>query len=120
MRNSLIYVLIAVAAVILILLLFRQGDNTQVVPFNRVVEMARDNTGPALNIEVNGDTVKIDNGSQVFSSRKESSTSVFEALSDSGTDLNNYRLDCARAERSCDVVAGIARFPAVDICSPDC
>ena len=93
MRNSLIYLLIAVAAIALILLLFRQGDNAQTVPFNRVVEMARDNTGPALNIEVNGDTVKIDNGSQVFSSRKETSTSVFEALTDAGADLNNYRLD---------------------------
>ncbi len=93
MRNSLIYLLIAVAAIALILLLFRQGDNAQTIPFNRVVEMARDNTGPALNIEVNGDTVKIDNGSQVFSSRKETSTSVFESLSDAGADLNNYRLD---------------------------
>ena len=55
--------------------------------------MARDNTGPALNIEVNGDTVKIDNGTQVFTSRKETSTSVFEALSNADADLNNYRLD---------------------------
>ena len=93
MRNSLIYVLIAVAAIALILLLFRQGDESQTIPFNRVVEMARDNTGPALNIEVNGDTVKIDNGTQVFTSRKETSTSVFEALSNADADLNNYRLD---------------------------
>ena len=93
MRNSLIYVLIAVAAIALILLLFRQGDGSQTIPFNRVVEMARDNTGPALNIEVNGDTVKIDNGTQVFTSRKETSTSVFEALSNADADLNNYRLD---------------------------
>ena len=93
MRNSLIYVLIAVAAIALILLLFRQGDGSQTIPFNRVVEMARDNTGPALNIEVNGDTVKIDNGTQVFTSRKETSTSVFEARSNADADLNNYRLD---------------------------
>ena len=93
MRNSLIYVLIAVAAIALILLLFRQGEGSQTIPFNRVVEMARDNTGPALNIEVNGDTVKIDNGTQVFTSRKETSTSVFEALSNADADLNNYRLD---------------------------
>ena len=93
MRNSLIYVLIAVAAIALILLLFRQGDGSQTIPFNRVIEMARDNTGPALNIEVNGDTVKIDNGTQVFTSRKETSTSVFEALSNADADLNNYRLD---------------------------
>ena len=93
MRNSLIYVLIAVAAIALILLLFRQGEGSQTIPFNRVVEMARDNTGPALNIEVSGDTVKIDNGTQVFTSRKETSTSVFEALSNADADLNNYRLD---------------------------
>ena len=93
MRNSLIYILIAVAAIALILLLFRPGDDAQEIPFNRVIEMARDNTGSALTIEVNGDTVKVDNGAQVFSSRKENSTSVFEALSDAGAELNNYRLD---------------------------
>ena len=115
MRNSLIYLLIAVAAIALILLLFRQGDNAQTIPFNRVVEMARDNTGPALNIEVNGDTVKIDNGSQVFSSRKETSTSVFESLSDAGADLNNLPARCARPERPRHAAAGFNRILAADL-----
>ncbi len=93
MRNSLIYFLIGLAAVILIFLLFRQGDSSQSIPFNQVVEMARDNVGAPLSINVNGDVVTVDNGVQTFTSRKESSTSVYEALADAGTDLNNYLLD---------------------------
>ncbi len=93
MRNTLIYLLIAVAAVTLILLLFRQGDSTQRIPFNQVVEMASDNIGAPLAIEVSGDTVKVSNGNQVYMSRKESSTSVYEALSEVGADLSNYQLE---------------------------
>ena len=93
MRNSLIYLLIAVAAIALILLLFRQGDSSQAIPFNQVVEMARDNVGSPLSIEVSGDMVSVDDGTQIFTSRKESSTSVYEALADADADLNNYLLD---------------------------
>lgn len=93
MRNSLIYILIAVAAVALVMLMFRQGDSSESIPFNQVVEMARGNIGSPLSIEVSGDVVRVDDGTRTYTSRKESSTSVYEALADANADLNSYQLD---------------------------
>ena len=93
MRNSLIYILVAVAAIALILLMFRQGDSSESIPFNQVVEMARGNIGSPLSIEVSGDVVRVGDGTRTYTSRKESSTSVYEALADANTDLNSYQLD---------------------------
>lgn len=93
MRNSLIYILVAVAAVALVMLMFRQGDSSESIPFNQVVEMARGNIGSPLSIEVSGDVVRVDDGTRTYTSRKESSTSVYEALADANADLNSYQLD---------------------------
>lgn len=93
MRNSLIYILVAVAAVALVMLMFRQGDSSESIPFNQVVEMARGNIGSPLSIEVSGDVVRVNDGTRTYTSRKESSTSVYEALADANADLNSYQLD---------------------------
>ena len=94
MRNTIIYVVIAIGAIVLILLLFRGGSDSAEIPFNRVIEMAQGNVGaPPIEIQVNGDALRVERGSEVYSSRKETGTSVYEALTDAGAPLTSFSLD---------------------------
>jgi cell division protease FtsH len=95
MRNSLVYLLIVIAAIAAFYIFSRSslGGPTE-VPITQIIEMARTNTsGALLEIEVRGDTVTADNGSQSFTARKESGITMAELLDNADVPTVNYSLD---------------------------
>jgi cell division protease FtsH len=93
MRNSLVYLLIVIAVITAFFIFNRSslGGPTE-VPINQVIEMARSNSGGAIEIEVSGDHITVINGSQTFISRKESGITMADLLNNADVPLTNYSL----------------------------
>jgi cell division protease FtsH len=84
MRNTIIYLIVAVA-IILIFMTFANGPRGTETDITNVVRMAQD--GRLSTIAVNGDTLSVttrDTPPQRFTARKEPGTSVVELLKDAG------------------------------------
>ncbi len=68
-----------------------QLDNPQEIGINEVVELAKNKSGSSkLEIEVQGDSLTITDGVNVFTSRKEEGSSVADLLSGAGVDNSKY------------------------------
>ena len=90
-RNSLLYLVIIVAAITIFFMFSNQLDDSQEIGINEVVELAKNKSGPSkLDIEVQGDTLTITDGVSVFTSRKEEGSSVADLLSSAGVDNSKY------------------------------
>ena len=85
MRNSFIYLLIAVAVIAIFFTLFSDVGGTKEIPISEVVAMAK--FGEIESIDVRGDKLSIATMSQeTFTSRIEDGASIFTMLSDAGMD----------------------------------
>ena len=85
MRNSFIYLLIAVAVIAIFFTLFSDVGGTKEIPISEVVAMAK--FGEIESIDVRGDKLSIATKSQeTFTSRIEDGASIFTMLSDAGMD----------------------------------
>ena len=90
-RNSLLYLVIIVAAITIFFMFSNQLDDSQEIGINEVVELAKNKSGSSkLEIEVQGDTLTITDGVSVFTSRKEEGSSVADLLSSAGVDNSKY------------------------------
>ena len=90
-RNSLLYLVIIVAAITIFFMFSNQLDDSQEIGINEVVELAKNKSGSSkLEIEVQGDTLTITDGVSVFTSRKEQGSSVADLLSSAGVDNSKY------------------------------
>ena len=86
MRNSLIYLLIVVAVIMVFFLFFDSGplDDAQEIPISEVVELAENPGNERILIEVDGDDLTIRVGANTFVSRKEPGSSIVELLDQVG------------------------------------
>jgi len=90
-RNSLLYLVIIVAAITIFFMFSNQLDDSQEIGINEVVELAKNKSGSSkLEIEVQGDSLTITDGVSVFTSRKEEGSSVADLLSSAGVDNSKY------------------------------
>ena len=90
-RNSLLYLVIIVAAITIFFMFSNQLDDSQEIGINEVVELAKNKSGSSkLEIEVQGDSLTITDGVSVFTSRKEEGSSVADLLSSAGVDISKY------------------------------
>ncbi len=90
-RNSLLYLVIIVAAITIFFMFSNQLDDSQEIGINEVVELAKNKSGSSkLEIEVQGDSLTITDGVNVFTSRKEEGSSVADLLSSAGVDNSKY------------------------------
>ena len=90
-RNSLLYLVIIVAAITIFFMFSNQLDDSQEIGINEVVELAKNKSGSSkLEIEVQGDTLTITDGVSVFTSRKEDGSRVADLLSSAGVDNSKY------------------------------
>jgi len=90
-RNSLLYLVIIVAAITIFFMFSNQLDDSQEIGINEVVELAKNKSGSSkLEIEVQGDSLTITDGVSVFTSRKEQGSSVADLLSSAGVDNSKY------------------------------
>jgi len=82
MRNSLIYLLIVVAVIMVFFLFFdsRPLDDAQEIPISEVVELAKNPGNERIMIEVDGDDLTVRVGANTFVSRKEPGSSIVELL----------------------------------------
>jgi len=95
MRNSLVYLLIVIA-VIAVFWWFLGGTvgSTQSIPINQVVELAAERGASSpIEIEVNGDSITVRDGSTTYKSRKESGITMSELLTDAGVPSDSYSLE---------------------------
>ena len=90
-RNSLLYLVIIVAAITIFFMFSNQLDDSQEIGINEVVELAKNKSGSSkLEIEVQGDSLTITDGVNVFTSRKEEGSSVADLLSSAGVNNSKY------------------------------
>ena len=90
-RNSLLYLVIIVAAITIFFMFSNQLDDSQEIGINEVVELAKNKSGSSkLEIEVQGNSLTITDGVSVFTSRKEEGSSVADLLSSAGVDNSKY------------------------------
>ena len=90
-RKSLLYLVIIIAAITIFFMFSNQLDNPQEIGINEVVELAKNKSGSSkLEIEVQGDSLTITDGVNVFTSRKEEGSSVADLLSGAGVDNSKY------------------------------
>jgi cell division protease FtsH len=87
----LLYLVIIVAAITIFFMFSNQLDDSQEIGINEVVELAKNKSGSSkLEIEVQGDSLTITDGVNVFTSRKEEGSSVADLLSSAGVDNSKY------------------------------
>ncbi|MDE2861685.1 MAG: ATP-dependent zinc metalloprotease FtsH [Chloroflexota bacterium] len=91
LRNSFVYLLIIVAVVAIFFTFVQAPSGSRDIPLSQVIQMAK---GLQIrSIEVNEDSLKItDNGGDTFRSRKESSASIVEVLTDAGVDVTTLEI----------------------------
>ena len=90
-RKSLLYLVIIIAAITIFFMFSNQLDNPQEIGINEVVELAKNKSASSkLEIEVQGDSLTITDGVNVFTSRKEEGSSVADLLSGAGVDNSKY------------------------------
>ena len=94
LRNSFVYLLIIVAVVAIFFTFFQAPSGSREIPLSQVIQMAK---GLQIRtIEVSEDSLKvIDNGGDTFRSRKESSASIVEVLTDAGVDVTTLEIKVA-------------------------
>ncbi len=94
LRNSFVYLLIIVAVVAIFFTFFQAPSGSRDLPLSQVIQMAK---GLQIrSIEVNEDSLKvIDNGGDTFRSRKESSASIVQVLTDAGVDVTTLEIKVA-------------------------
>ena len=86
-----LYLVIIVAAITIFFMFSNQLDDSQEIGINEVVELAKNKSGSSkLEIEVQGDSLTITDGVNVFTSRKEEGSSVADLLSSAGVDNSKY------------------------------
>lgn len=92
MRNSLVYLVIIVAVIMIFFMFVNQPlGGAQEIGINEVVELAQNSSGASkLDIEVSGDTLTISDGVKTFKSRKEEGSSVADLLANAGVDNSKY------------------------------
>jgi cell division protease FtsH len=92
MRNSLVYLVIIVAVIMIFFMFVNQPlGGSQEIGINEVVELAQNSSGASkLDIEVSGDTLTISDGVNTFKSRKEEGSSVADLLANAGIDNSKY------------------------------
>lgn len=92
MRNSLVYLVIIVAVIMIFFMFANQPlGGAQEIGINEVVELAQNSSGASkLDIEVSGDTLTISDGVNTFKSRKEEGSSVADLLANAGVDNSKY------------------------------
>ena len=91
LRNSFVYLLIIVAVVAIFFTFFQAPSGSREIPLSQVIQMAKGLQ--VRTIEVNEDSLKvIDNGGDTFRSRKESSASIVEVLTDAGVDVTTLEI----------------------------
>lgn len=92
MRNSLVYLVIIVAVIMIFFMFVNQPlGGSQEIGINEVVELAQNSSGASkLDIEVSGDTLTISDGVNTFKSRKEEGSSVADLLANAGVDNSKY------------------------------
>jgi len=92
MRNSLVYLVIIVAVIMIFFMFVNQPlGGAQEIGINEVVELAQNSSGASkLDIEVSGDTLTISDGVNTFKSRKEEGSSVADLLANAGVDNSKY------------------------------
>jgi pyruvate/2-oxoglutarate/acetoin dehydrogenase E1 component len=89
-RNNLVYLLIIVAIGAIIFTALRSNSTqSQDVPLSEVAALI--NAGKAKEVVVSGDDVTVDTGSEVVTSRKDSSTDLSGQLIDLGLILRSSR-----------------------------
>ena len=88
MRNSFIYLLIAVALIAIVFTMFSEPlGGSREVPVSQVISMSA--SGDVDVIEIDGDKLTIlTNSGETLVSRKEAGASLVEQLHDSGVDLS--------------------------------
>ena len=93
MRNTVIYLLIIVAAIAIFFTLFAEPlGSSRDVPISQAIDMAR--RGDLESIEVSGDKLEITTlRGEMLTSRKEEGASVVELLEQAGIDLAASKLD---------------------------
>tara|TARA_Y100000588_G_scaffold182704_2_gene196475 strand:- start:2472 stop:4298 length:1827 start_codon:yes stop_codon:yes gene_type:complete len=93
MRNSFIYLLIAVALIAIVFTMFSEPlGGSREVPVSQVISMSA--SGDVDVIEIDGDKLTIlTNSGETLVSRKEAGASLVEQLHDSGVDTVNGRLE---------------------------
>lgn len=92
MRNSIVYLVIIVAVIMIFFMFVNQPlGGSQEIGINEVVELAQNSSGASkLDIEVSGDTLTISDGVNTFKSRKEEGSSVADLLANAGVDNSKY------------------------------
>ena len=91
MRNSFVYLLIIVAVVAIFFTFFQAPSGSQGIAISQVIQMAKDRQ--IRTIEINEDSLRIvDIGGRVYSSRKETSASIFDLLENAGADVTGVEI----------------------------
>ena len=91
LRNSFVYLLIIVAVVAIFFTFFQAPSGSRDISLSQVIQMAQGLQ--VRTIEVNEDSLKvIDNNGDTFRSRKESSASIVELLTDAGVDVTTLEI----------------------------
>ena len=92
MRNSFVYILIIVAVLTIFFTFFQAPSGSDNIPLSQVIQMVKDNE--VTKIDVNDNSLNVTTLSdQTYRSRKESGTSIFNILDESGADYTAVRIE---------------------------
>ncbi len=88
LRNSLVYLLIVIAAISVFYLFLKSDTQSSEIPVSEVVTRARSSSH--IDIEVRGDNLFIKQGGNTYTSRKEPGSSIVQIMNDAGVDPSRY------------------------------
>ena len=92
MRNSFVYLLIIVAVLTIFFTFFQAPSGSENLALSQVIQMAKNKQ--VRSIEVNDNTLSVVGiDGQVYRSRKESGTSIFSILEESGADITAVNIE---------------------------
>ncbi len=87
LRNSLVYLLIVIAAVSVFYIFVKSDTRSTEIPISEVVTRAQNSP---VSIEVRGDYLAIKQGGTTYTSRKEPGSSIVQIMQDAGVDPSRY------------------------------
>ncbi len=93
LRNSLLYLLIVVAAIAIFYLFLNPSGDVQELSISDVVQLARTPGTDRVVIEVRGDALTVKEGGKTYRSRKEPGSSLLQVMNQGNVDPNRYEID---------------------------
>jgi cell division protease FtsH len=93
LRNSLLYLLIVVAAITIFYLFLNNPRDVQDISISQVVQLAREAGTEPVVIEVRGDNLTVRDRGKTYRSRKEPGSSLLQVMTQAEVDPKRYVID---------------------------